>query len=669
MLQIEEAQINCEATRRSQEAINERMRWFDEGKTGYLPAFFHSPVEMVADPFDLENLRFREPVFDEQKTKEVLVTPDLIKDFIKRINQLPDDETKPFVITIGTGGTASMEVATTGGSLNPKFGIEGLMDHEKIDPTLKEEFSIAGIDMFKTDSSQLEIDDVGDMTIAMLSIWQEMKPSLKARFNGFILVHGTDTMPKSGAHQAVMLGKGLPFNVIHTGSQRAIGEDQTDFPINLKDAFETARILHNSGFAECATVMGRHALLTIGTNKVSGTDLRPMRSPRHRPILDLSKLKNPKEFTIPDLGVYRKRESDIPFEPVIYRGPLRVSDIPAEMQRDPTTIIAMVRFSAALALLITPYQGGTYDAKDIALIASLAQKYLHTERATHELGEPRSFDIPIFAVHPSDEAMDLNKYGAAAAAFDKAGVVALDMTANAAHAMLMRALATCDTSDPHFGRNLLEAMGENLIGENSHIGARFLDKFDIVNISELMEIVKEREGKPCKVDVGFAGEYTETQIEGMAESGYRSNNLANIVDGDKEFLIAHTPFWNELLIAIRRWRDGITMLRDGKTPEDLTYQTELEELNGKVIEPFVLRLNSILNNAQELATFAQENNINIQNSSNAAQLKNELLFIWSELTGNNLLTTTSGSGPSEIYIPLVEPDQDGIIQRINYTSR
>ncbi len=665
MLQIEDATVHCEATQRSQMAMQRRIEWLDSLPGPYLPKSFHSPVEKVEDPFDLENLRFRAPVFNERKTKEILVTPKLIEEFVARINQLPEDDSKPFVILIGTGGTASMECATDGGSLTPKFDIESLMHHEKIDPSIREEFTIAGIDMFKTDSSQLEIDDVGDMTISMIHIWENMKPSLKARFNGFVVVHGTDTMPKSGSHQAVMLGKGMPFNVIHTGSQRAIGEKQTDFPMNLKDAFDSARILHKSGFAECATVMGRYALLTIGTNKVSGEDLKAMRSPRHGPILDFNRLKNPKDFTIPDLGFYRKRDSGIPFEPVIYRGPLRVHDLVAGMQIDPTAIITAVRFSAALALLLIPYQGGTYDAENLELIAELTKKYFHTARATAEVGAPRPFDIPIFAAHPSDEAMNTKKYGAAAEAFWRASVVTLDMTINAAHAMLMRALATCDPAAPDFREKLIAAMQENLIGERSNMGDRFLDRFDGTHIYELMKIVKDREGQPCKVDISFTGEYAETQIESMSETGLRVENLANIVDPDEEFLIAGTPFYNNLLAAIRTWKSAITALREGKRPDDPVYKSGVEELNKSLIEQFVSRLVLILNNAQEMAAFAEENGI-VLDSSTAIQLRSELLFIWSQLTGNNLLHTnnTHGNTLSEIYIPLVEPDHDGRIQKI-----
>jgi len=41
------------------------------------------------------------------------------------------------------------------------------------------------MDAFATDSSQLDIDDAGDMVIAMLYIYQHMNPELRARFAGF----------------------------------------------------------------------------------------------------------------------------------------------------------------------------------------------------------------------------------------------------------------------------------------------------------------------------------------------------------------------------------------------------------------------------------------------------------------------------------------------------
>ena len=321
--------VHCEATLRSEEAEQARKRWFEEGANGYLPREFHSPVEIVEDPFSLDNLRYREPVTDEERTKQILVTPDLIRSFVDRINELPD-EGKPFVIGIGTGGTPSMDNHDTGGALASKFGFSGLMNHRKIDPRLQEEFDIVGVDLFKTDSSQLEIDDVGDMIIAKAYIWKNMRPSLRERFYGFITIHGTDTMSPSGAHSATMLGKGMPFNDVYVGAQRSIGDKRTDFPQNLEDAFDTIKILNESGLAECVTVMGRRALLTIGSNKVSGERLDAFVSPRHPMLIDFTKVIKPDEYRIRAGGAYREKESGIPFEPVVYRGPDRIEEIPAK---------------------------------------------------------------------------------------------------------------------------------------------------------------------------------------------------------------------------------------------------------------------------------------------------------------------------------------------------
>jgi len=37
-------------------------------------------------------------------------------------------------------------------------------------------------------------------------------------------------MPEAVAHLGMMLGEDMPFNIVHTGSQKPISEDDSDAP-------------------------------------------------------------------------------------------------------------------------------------------------------------------------------------------------------------------------------------------------------------------------------------------------------------------------------------------------------------------------------------------------------------------------------------------------------
>jgi hypothetical protein len=62
------------------------------------------------------------------------------------------------------------------------------------------------------------------------------------------------------------------------------------------------------------------------------------------------------------------------FNPIIYRWPNRVQEIPAEMQEDPRAILALTRFTASKALLLVSYWTNTYDVSAIKIIWSEAKK-------------------------------------------------------------------------------------------------------------------------------------------------------------------------------------------------------------------------------------------------------------------------------------------------------
>lgn len=175
---------HCEATNRSAAAVATGVR-FLEGLPA-LPAGYDSPVEVVQDPFNIDSLRYKERQVIAAKKKEINLVPAAVRDFVERMNQLPEKSRKMFVIGIGTGGTISMSPTGPNRTLVPDLDFNKIL--KKADPRLKKEFEVMGIDAFATDSSQLDIGDVGDLAITLSYIWKEMKPSLRGHgLQGFLL--------------------------------------------------------------------------------------------------------------------------------------------------------------------------------------------------------------------------------------------------------------------------------------------------------------------------------------------------------------------------------------------------------------------------------------------------------------------------------------------------
>lgn len=428
----------CEAVNASQAAVESGVVYLNQLQA--LPEGYNNPVQRVDDPFDINNLRYRSQVKVESQNKTINLVPSLVEDFVARMNELPDDSKKTFVIGIGTGGTISMVPKGKGGGLVADLNFDKIM--QKTDPRLKKDFEVAGLDAFSTDSSQLEIDDVGDLAISMCYIWSKMKPSLKKRFGGFLVVHGTDTMPKSGNHLEMMLGRNMPFNVVHTGAQKPINKKLNDAQPNVKNALYMLKMLKRNKCAEGVTVMGGKAILTAGMTKVSDHHSKAMATHMHKDIVDFEALPDPDEHVLPNW--LREDPGYKKFNPIVYRGPNRIEAQEAEMQEDPRAMISKIRFGARKALLLVTYGANTFDYKAVRVIAEEAKRQ----------------NIPVFAVSPVNADPKLDVYEAGAE-LSRAGVTPLYMTIHAARAKLMAAFAKFgDDMD-----SVVEFMGDNYVGE------------------------------------------------------------------------------------------------------------------------------------------------------------------------------------------------------------
>ncbi len=412
-------QTACKAENRSRAAVNAHIDQFE--RSFPIPTEPY-PVEVVDDPFDLNNLRYTEPTPDGKR----MLTAKTVQDVLARISdeafiqQVLKSE-KLFVIGIGTGGTIAMKENEEGRRVPDKDFNSVLM---QADPSLLERYQITSLDAYGIDSSEMTIGDEGDLVIAMCHIWQNMDPRLQKVFAGFLVVHGTDTMPRSGAHMLAMLGQNMPFNIVHTGAQKPIGTVNNDARINVPDSLYQLEAQYRNGVCDATTVMGRVANLTVGITKVSDFHAKAMDAFMHKEVHDLASGSDPRKVKLP-IWLRKRPPQGSPFHPVVYRGPNRIGEEVAEMEQNPTDVIVDIRYKGWLAVTATTYGAGTFDPPIARLIGR----------------EVSQQNLPLFAVSPVNADPELDVYDAAQELI-KAGAKSLYMTREFARAKLMRWFAT-----------------------------------------------------------------------------------------------------------------------------------------------------------------------------------------------------------------------------------
>lgn len=139
------------------------------------------------------------------------------------------EATRPRILIIYTGGTIGMIENPENGSLEP-FDIEYLIDNV---PKIKR------LD-YDIDSFQFEVPI--DSSAMTPQHWQDIAYVIQSfydEYDGFVVLHGTDTMAYTSSALSFML-ENLRKPVVITGSQLPIGEVRTDGEENLITALQVA---------------------------------------------------------------------------------------------------------------------------------------------------------------------------------------------------------------------------------------------------------------------------------------------------------------------------------------------------------------------------------------------------------------------------------------------
>jgi L-asparaginase len=182
------------------------------------------------------------------------------------------------VMLIYTGGTIGMVIDPNTGSLVP-------VDFERISDQVPE------LKKFGYNIRSVSFDPVSDSSNIDPEIWVKMARAIEDHYNeydGFVILHGTDTMSYSASALSFML-ENLSKPVIFTGSQLPIGVLRTDGKENLITAIEIAAS-QNDGIAsvpEVCIYFDNKLMRGNRTTKTSAEHFDAFSSPNYPPLAEV----------------------------------------------------------------------------------------------------------------------------------------------------------------------------------------------------------------------------------------------------------------------------------------------------------------------------------------------------------------------------------------------
>lgn len=173
---------------------------------------------------------------------------------------------KSRVLIIYTGGTIGMWPSASG--YVPQGGFNELLEQRL------NKVSISALQPFDI----IELDKLIDSSNIVPADWATLAKLIELhydKYDGFVILHGTDTMAYTASALSFML-RGLSKAVILTGSQIPLAQPRTDATNNLLNAIEFAREPHNQEVCIC---FDGQLLRGNRAKKVHTSSLRAFASP------------------------------------------------------------------------------------------------------------------------------------------------------------------------------------------------------------------------------------------------------------------------------------------------------------------------------------------------------------------------------------------------------
>jgi len=175
------------------------------------------------------------------------------------------------ILLLHTGGTLGMAPSGEPASLAPGPFLEHLLVQV---PELGQLAELSVEVPFNQDSAALEPADI----LSLAHRVQEAAPS----FDGFVIIHGTDTMAFTASCLGFLLAN-LGKPVVLTGSQRPLAFVRSDARSNLVNAVDLAC----RAIPEIGICFGTHWLRGVATDKLSVSQFEAFQSPNLAPLAEI----------------------------------------------------------------------------------------------------------------------------------------------------------------------------------------------------------------------------------------------------------------------------------------------------------------------------------------------------------------------------------------------
>lgn len=179
--------------------------------------------------------------------------------------------TRKRVLIAHTGGTIGMRRGEQGYAPAPGYLAERLAAMPELDDTA---LPVTGLEEF---APLLDSSDMGPAD------WERIARVLEARyaeFDGFVVLHGTDTLAYSASALSFLL-EGLAKPVIVTGSQIPLAEVRSDARENL---ITSLLLASRDDIAEVCVYAGGSLMRGVRATKVSASGFEAFASPNESPL-------------------------------------------------------------------------------------------------------------------------------------------------------------------------------------------------------------------------------------------------------------------------------------------------------------------------------------------------------------------------------------------------
>ncbi len=190
----------------------------------------------------------------------------------------PLSSPKSSVLLIYTGGTIGMRADSPDGALRP-FDFSGVLQE------------VPELSKYAMKIDSLTFDPLIDSSDVEPSTWLDIAKAIRDNYDaydGFVVLHGTDTMSYSASVLSFML-EGLGKPVIFTGSQLPVGAPRTDGRENLVSSVEIASAKLPDGSAAVSEVcifFDSKLLRGNRTTKISAERFDAFHSPNIPPLAE-----------------------------------------------------------------------------------------------------------------------------------------------------------------------------------------------------------------------------------------------------------------------------------------------------------------------------------------------------------------------------------------------